>query len=136
VNSATYYAEADVRISSSPGTTESPLSLTIVGLGDLAVAGNPVVRPASTGGLQFLTNRDFFVHGDQARPIRFDGSILVREQADLNGNPTLNGQLIVQNEPSASPLVTSNSVAGGTTLSYNGTFEIVSYTVSGWREVR
>jgi hypothetical protein len=136
VNPATYYAEADVRISGSPGTTESPFPLTVLALGNIDVAGNPVLRPESTQGLQFVTNRDLFLHGSLASPMEFDGSILVREQADLNGNPRLTGQLIVQDEPSASALVITNSVAGGTTLSYNGTVEVVSYTVSGWREVR
>jgi hypothetical protein len=136
VNSATYYVEADVRISSSPGSTDSPFPLTIVALGSIDVAGNPVLRPESAWALQFLTNRDLFIHGDLGTPIGFDGRILVREQADLNGNPTLTGQLIVQDEPSVSALVTGNSVAGGSTLTYNGTVETVSYTVTGWREVQ
>ena len=136
VNSATYYVEADVRISSSPGTTDSPFPLTIVALGSIDIAGNPVLQPESAWGLQFLTNRDLFIHGNLGTPIGFDGRILVREQADFNGNSTLTGQLIVQNEPSVSALVTSNSVAGGTTLSYDGSTETASYTVSGWREVR
>lgn len=136
VNSATYYVEADVRISGSPGTTDSPFPLTIIALGNIDVAGNPVLRAESTSALQFLTNRDLFIHGDLGTPIGFDGRILVREQADLNGNSTLTGQLIVQDEPSVSPLVISNSVAGGTALTYSGTVETVSYTTSGWREVR
>ena len=59
-----------------------------------------------------------------------------REQIDFAGNPTLAGQVIVQNVPSVSTLVTNNTVTGSVTLSYNGLIETVAYTVSGWRETQ
>lgn len=135
-NAATYFVETDARISGSPGSSATPLPLTIVALGSIEIAGNPVLRAESASALQFLTNRDFFVHGDLAMPTAFDGRVLVREQVFFNGNPVLTGQLVVRNEPSLSPLVSENVVTGGTTLSYNGLVETVAYTVSGWREVR
>lgn len=134
-NPATYYVETGVRISGSPGSISSPAVMTIVALGNIDIAGNPVLRPESASALQFLTNQDLFVHGDLGLPIGFEGRVLVREQVDFNGNPTLVGQLIVQDAASLSPLVTANSVAGGSTLSYNGLVETLAYTVSGWREV-
>lgn len=135
-NAATYFVETDARISGSPGSSASPLPLTVVSLGSIEIAGNPVLRAESTSALQFLTNRDLFVHGDLGLATGFDGRVLVREQAFFSGNPTLTGQLIVQNAPSLSPMVTENAIAGSTTLSYNGLVETLSYTVSGWREVR
>ena len=69
-------------------------------------------------------------------PLAFEGRILVREQIDFAGNPTLAGQVIVQDVPSVSTLVENNIVTGSVTLSYNGLIETVAYTVSGWRETQ
>lgn len=135
-NAATYYVETAVRISGSPGTTGAPLPLTIVALGDIEITGNPVLRPESASALQFMTNQDLLVHGDPGAPVELDGRVLVREQVELAGNPTLSGQLVVLNAPPASELVTSNSLSGATTLLYNGLVETLAFTVSGWREVR
>ena len=84
--------------------------------------------------LQFVTDQDLRIAGNLGVPLAFEGRIMVREQIDFAGNPTLAGQVIVQNVPSVSTLVENNTVTGSVTLSYNGLIETVAYTVSGWRE--
>ena len=134
-NSATYYAQTNVRITGNPGTNAAPILLTIIAEGNIEITGNPDLRPEPTSELQFVTNRDLRIAGNLGIPLAFEGRILVREQIDFAGNSTLAGQVIVQNVPSVSTLVTNNTVTGNVTLSYNGLIETVAYTVSGWREM-
>ena len=133
-NWATYYAQTDVRITGNPGTAGSPIHLTIIAEGNIEITGNPDLRPEPDSDLQFVTNMDLRIAGNLGIPLAFEGRILVREQIDFAGNPTLAGQVIVQDVPSVSTLVENNIVTGSVTLSYNGLIETVAYTVSGWRE--
>jgi hypothetical protein len=133
-NSATYYARSDVRVSGSPGSNATPILLTIIAEGNIEITGNPDLRPEPASVLQFVTDKDLRIAGTLSVPPVFEGRILVREQISISGNPTLAGQLIVQNVPSVSTLVTANSVTGSASLEYNGSIETVSYTVGGWRE--
>jgi len=133
-NSATYFAETDVRITGNPGSAASPILLTIIAVGDIEITGNPDLRPEPMSELQFVTDQDLRIAGNLGIPLAFEGRIMVREQIDFAGNPTLAGQVIVQNVPSVSTLVENNTVTGSVTLSYNGLIETVAYTVSGWRE--
>lgn len=133
-NSATYYARHHVRITGNPGTNVAPILLTIIAEGNIAITGNPDLRPEPSSDLQFVTDMDLRIAGNLGIPLAFEGRILVREQIEFGGNPTLAGQVIVQNVPSVSPLVAGNTVSGSVTLSYNGAVETVVYTVSGWRE--
>jgi len=133
-NSATYYAETNVQITGNPGTAMAPIFLTIISEGNIEITGNPDLRPEPSSELQFVTDMDLRIAGNLGIPLAFEGRILVREQIDFAGNPTLAGQVIVQNVPTVSPLVINNTVTGSVTLSYNGLIETVAYTVSGWRE--
>jgi hypothetical protein len=135
-NSATYFARTDVRITGNPGSTANPILLTIIAEGNIQISGNPDLRPEPLSELQFVTDQDLWIHGNLGVPLAFEGRILVREQIDFAGNPTLAGQVIVQDVPSVSTLVEDNIVTGSVTLSYNGLVETVAYTVSGWRETQ
>jgi len=135
-NSATYYARTNVRITGGPGTNAVPILLTIIAEGNIEITGNPDLRPEPASVLQFVTDRDLRISGTLSVPPIFEGRIMVREQIDFGGNPTLAGQVIVQNVPSVSNLVTNNTVSGSVSLSYNGSIETVAYTVSGWRETQ
>ena len=97
-----------------------PILLTIIAEGNIQISGNPDLRPEPASVLQFVTDKDLSIHGNLGIPLAFEGRILVREQIDFAGNPTLAGQVIVQNVPTVSTLVTNNVVTGSVTLSYNG----------------
>jgi hypothetical protein len=135
-NQATYYARSDVTVTGSPGTTSNPLRITIIAEGDIEVTGNPDLRPEPASEIQFVTDQDLRLAGNLTIPTAYEGRIMVREQIDFAGTIELAGQVIVQNVPSISPLVTNNEVRGTATLTYNGLIETVAYTVSGWRETQ
>jgi hypothetical protein len=88
----TYYSEEDVVITGSPG----PVSLTVITEGSLTISGN-LRFSANTTGLSFVAEQDMVLSGHLTQT-GSDGQILVREQLDVTGNPTLFGQIIVQNE--------------------------------------
>jgi hypothetical protein len=135
-NSATYYAKTNVKITGNPGSTSLPLALTIIAEGYIDVEGNPDLQPEPASEIMFVTDMDLKIHGNFAQPLTVEGRILVREQIDFAGNPTLAGQVIVQDIPTVCTLVTNNVFTGSVTLSYNGLVETVAYAVSGWREAQ
>ena len=58
----------------------------------------------------------------------------------LAGNPTLSGQIIVEDAEDNHSLVSVNTISGNATISYNGTLGAGAgaglFTLSAWREVR
>jgi hypothetical protein len=135
-NSATYYAKTDVKITGNPGLVGPPISLSIIAEGSIEVEGNGELQPEPLSELMFVTDKDLKIHGTFAQPLTVEGRILVREQIDFYGNPTLAGQVIVQNVPTICTLVTNNTFGGDVTLSYNGLVETIAYSVAGWREAQ
>jgi hypothetical protein len=113
-----------------------PTALTIISEGYIDVEGNPDLMPEPASEIMFVTDKDLKIHGNFAQPLTVEGRILVREQIDFAGNPTLAGQVIVQNVPTVCTLVTNNVFTGSVTLSYNGLVETIAYTVTGWREAQ
>jgi Tfp pilus assembly protein PilX len=135
-NSATYYAKTNIKITGNPGSPGSPIALTVIAEGSIEVEGNGDLMPEPASEIMFVTDMDLKIHGTFATPLNVEGRILVREQIDFYGNPTLAGQVIVQNVPTVCSLVTNNTFGGNVTLSYNGLVETIAYTVSGWREAQ
>lgn len=135
VFTATYYAEGDVSISASPGSAATPLAITIIAEGDIEITGNPDLRPDQPE-LMFVTNQDLRIAGTLAQPIAFEGQMLVREQLSISGHPSLAGQILVQNVPSVSNVVLTNSISGNPTITYNGIVGTNTFVVVGWREIR
>jgi hypothetical protein len=133
VNEATYYAFTDFSIT---GHTAPSLSLSVIAEGDIIVTGNPDLQPEPESQIQFVTNMDLKITGDLAMTMEYAGHILVREQIDFFGNGSMVGQVVCQNVPSVSTLVTGNVVSGNFELTYDGGLEPLAYTVSGWRETQ
>jgi Tfp pilus assembly protein PilX len=132
----TFFAQTNVMVTGSPGTSANPLRITIIAQGNIEITGNPDLRPEPSSELQFVTDMDLRIAGDITIPTAYEGRMLVREQISFAGTADLAGQVIVQNVPSVSPLVEYNIVTGNVTLTYNGLVETVAYTVSGWRETQ
>ena len=149
-NNGTFFSYAPVHISGSPGTAKAPKSLSIISTGSIEISGRPYLTPENSAKLQFVTNGDLTISGntnaDDATSV--EGQSLVREQLKISGNPKLQGQIIVQNVPSVSSAVTSNTISGHMHVVYNGSFGNISTTttttttgaptyvnnVSGWIE--
>ena len=133
MNEATYYAFTDFNIT---GHTSPSLSLSVIAEGNIVVTGNPDLQPEPESQVQFVTNKDLKITGDIAMLMEYAGHILVREQIDFYGSGSMVGQVVCQNVPSVSPLVTANNVSGNFELTYDGGLEPLAYTVSGWRETQ
>ncbi|MDO8681247.1 MAG: hypothetical protein Q7R30_22235 [Acidobacteriota bacterium] len=148
----TFYVNGTVSISGSPGSNASPKALSIIATGSISVTGRPFLTPDTTNNaslLQFVTNGDLKIGGavDVNAPNSVEGKCMVREQLHISGNPTLQGQIIVQNVTTGilSNLVTTNTLSGSE-IEYNGSFDPINtpiYTpgvttyvnaVSGWIE--
>ena len=103
----TYYVEGSVKISGSPGSEATPMQIAIIAEDSIDMSGSPDMIP-DTPELLFVTDGDLEITGglDIIDPLTTQGQMLVHEQVNLAGNPTLGGQLIVENAASVSPLVT------------------------------
>jgi hypothetical protein len=137
VTAGTYYAEAHVSISGSPGSTKSPAMLSIVATGSIDISGSPKLVP-DTPELLFVTNEDLKIAGTLdlvGESVVVEGQMLVKGQFDIGGNATLDGQLIV-NDEDVGTLVTANRLRGNASLTYSGTLGTGTYTVTSWRDVR
>jgi cytoskeletal protein CcmA (bactofilin family) len=131
----TVYVYGNVSISGSPpggGSKVAPVQLSIIATGDISVTGNPKLYPHSnSGALQFVTNGDLRLAGNaDVDYLTVEGQSLVRGQLDISGNPDLRGQVIVQNIANSGNLVTTNTVSGNPTITYNGSFADIVSTVT------
>jgi hypothetical protein len=133
----TYYVEGRVNITGSPGSAATPVLLTLIAEGSIDISGSPDIT-ADTPELLFVTDGDLQISGglDALDPLTVGGQMLVHEQVQLSGNPSLAGQLIVENAPSVDPLVEFNQISGNVTITYNGGLGSGVYSVTGWREIR
>ena len=131
----TFYVEGHARISGSPGSSGTPVEITILAEGNIRITGNPDLSPDQPE-IMFVTNMDLQIAGSLSQPIAFEGQMLVREQLDLAGNPTMAGQILVQDVPTVSTLVTNNTISGNPSLTYNGITGTNIFIVTGWREIR
>jgi hypothetical protein len=113
----TYYFEGNVTLSGSPGSTSNPWVTTLIATGNITVTGGPKTQTSLTDTL-FVAGLDIDMHGNPANTA-FSGLIAAHEQFNLNGGVTVNGFLIAEDAGSTSGVVTSNSVSGGPTITYN-----------------
>jgi PilX N-terminal len=130
---ATYYVEGSATISGSPGSSNSPVQLSIVAEGDIDIGGGPYIVPKDPEVL-FVTDGDLRIAGNATVPT--EGAILVREQISISGSPTIAGVLVAEGAASLSDLVTANSISGNPTLISNGIAGFGGFTVSAWRQIR
>lgn len=131
VLTGTYYAQTKVEISGSPGSNASPAQVSVIAEGSINVSGSPTLRPDAPE-LLFVTNGDLKIAGNLSAET-MEGQILVREQLDIAGNPSVSGQIIIQDVPSVDPLVTTNRIHGNPTITYNGIAGTSGMTVTAWR---
>jgi cytoskeletal protein CcmA (bactofilin family) len=128
----TFYIEGAVEIGAVPGA----ITLTLIAEGSIEISGSPDLSP-DTPELLLVTDGDLDISGGVALdPLTIGGQMLVHEQVSISGNPTLAGQLIVEDSPSMDPLVDVNQISGNVTIVYNGGLGSAIYSLTGWREVR
>jgi Tfp pilus assembly protein PilX len=132
----TYYVEGDAKMTGNPGTAAAPISCSIIATGSIEISGNPDLRPDAPE-IMFVAGGDLKITGGLTMPFNVEGMFLVHEQLFIAGNPDLNGQIIVENSPSVSTLVSTNEISGNPTVVYNGLVGSGGVlNVTGWREMR
>ena len=140
VSSGTYYVEGTggATVSGSPGSSASPVHISIIAEGSINVSGSPDFVPEDSTNILFVTDGDLEISGglDTGDSLTTQGRILVHEQIKFSGNPSLNGQVIVENAEDIFTLVHTNAVSGHVEITYNGGLSSNVFHVSGWREIR
>ncbi|OFW35321.1 MAG: hypothetical protein A3F70_15655 [Acidobacteria bacterium RIFCSPLOWO2_12_FULL_67_14] len=137
----TYYVEGNATISGSPGSfsgkTPDPWNVTLIAEKSIDISGSPDIAP-ETNQLLFVAGGDLEISGglDSTDPLSAQGQILVHEQINFSGSPSLFGQIVVENAEDVETLVHTNEISGSVAITYNGGLGSNLYTVTGWREVR
>jgi hypothetical protein len=133
----TYYVEGDAHISGSPGSTKHPASISVIAEGSIEISGSPKLQP-DTPELLFVTDEDLKITGTidtVGEAALVQGQMLVRGQAEILGNASLDGQLLVEDLP-VGDLVDSNSIGGSVVITYTGGLGGSVYSVTSWRDIR
>mgnify|MGYP006280984961 FL=1 len=134
----TYYVEGNAKVSGNPngggnGNNALNLQLSILATGNITISGNPKFTPQNTAKIQFVTDQDLVLSGnsdlDDVSTV-IEGQIMVREQMSIAGNPEFQGRIIVQNAASVSNTVTTTTIDGNPTMTYNGTLGALSTTTT------
>ncbi len=132
----TFYVQGKATIAGNPGNGgAADPAITVIAEGDIEVSGNPEFTP-DTPELLFVTDGDLKISGNTETSLAFEGQMLVHEQVMISGNPTLSGQILVEDAVNLSHLVDTNTISGDATISYNGTIGGSAFNVAAWREVR
>ena len=130
---ATYYVQGPAVVSASPGSTTTPMRMSIIATGSITVSGSPKLAAEASSGLLFVTSGDLRITGSLTHSSS-EARILVREQIQFSSNGSLTAQILVQNVTSVSTVVTTNTVSGNARITYNATAPASTYTAGGWRE--
>ena len=131
--SGTYYSYGSVTITGSPGPG---LAMSLLAEGDIDIQGSPELQPNTEPGFDtlFATQGDLEISGALETPV-IEGVVRVLGQLKITGNPTIAGQVLIENEP-VGTLATANEISGTTTITYNGTAGNDTFDVAGWREIK
>lgn len=127
-----FYAESPVVVSGSPGSVSTPWQATVIARDSISWSGNPVVKPYPTTepqlqNIMVATGNDLTIGGNMGMSGQ-PGAILVHQQINFSGNPTIYGYTLVGNgEPTwaGDPFSTSTSgynLSSVSSVSGNPTF--------------
>ena len=118
----TYCVQGNVKISGNPsGPGNTSLPLTILATGSVGFSGNPQVTPAHPDGIAVISGGDIEISGNPSSD-GYEGVFYARSQCRINGNPTINGQVMCDDEPNAAGTdndVNQNAISGNPTITYN-----------------
>lgn len=148
--SATYFAEGNVRVNGTTGSSHRAVS--VIATGNIDVQANAKLSPENSEKIQFVCDGDFQMNGnvmiDDATAV--EGQIMVRGQFEAGGSLEFQGRVMVQDAVGAGTTVGDglNKINGAVRFTYNGTLGAMSTTttstvaapttyvnnVSGWME--
>jgi hypothetical protein len=152
IPAGTYWINANVALTGSPGSAASPLPLTLMARYSIDVSGSPYTVPhltvTGTGmmptGLSMLAGTDLQLTGNSTQT--FNSLYYALHQVEIAGTPIINGQVLAANladtgyPPGNSNLVQLNAagqmqISGTPTINFNGNGLVATVPMS-WRECR
>jgi hypothetical protein len=152
IAAGTYWVNANVQLSGSPGSTTNPLPFTLFATLSVHIGGNPQLTPnfSMTGpgqqpiGVAVIAGTDLNMAGSPGQ--EREGLFYARHQLDVTGDITIEGQLIAANvadttyAPKTFNLVPLDAngdmrVSGSPNIVYNGNGYMSAAPVA-WRECR
>jgi hypothetical protein len=152
IPAGTYWVNANVVMGGSPGSAASPRPITILSKYSIDIGGSPTTVPhlIITGpgqvpvGIAALAETDLMLRGSSSQG--FTGIYYAGHQVDIQGSPTVNGQVLASNladttyPPANRNLVMLNAsgqmvITGSPTINYAGS-GIVATVPLAWRECR
>ncbi len=118
----TYCVTGNVKISGNPsGPSGTALPLTILATGSVDFSGNPTIKPDHPDGISVIAGGDLQISGNPSST-GLNGLFYARSQCQFNGNPSVYGQVLCDNEKNAAGTensVSENKINGNPLVVYN-----------------
>lgn len=119
----TVCAEGNVKVSGNAGTDALPLKMSIIATGSIEVSGNPFMQPSSPDSVMFLAGGDLSISGNPGiLNDNFEGLIYSDSQCKISGNPSLEGQVVCQDNPNPAGAIQyadKNEISGNPRIRYS-----------------
>lgn len=141
-----YYGEGtNLAINGNPGSTASPISVTLIAEGNIDVNGNPSFVPRLNIGsatYAMVAGADLELAGSPSVPL--NGIFYARDQINFSGDAAVNGQVIAKNRQDVGTPINLVStlpggfmaIAGNVKITYDGSGGASSLSANTWRECR
>lgn len=116
----TVCSEGSISVSGNPGTSASPLSLSLIADGFIEISGNPFLVADHPENILLLATGDLKLNGNaEVGADNLSGTIYGGAQCELSGTPVLFGQLLCMDNPDppgSKNMVDDNKINGDITL--------------------
>ena len=129
--SATYYAEGNVRMNSTTGSSYRAVS--VIATGNIDVQPNSKLTPENSEKIQFVCDGDLTINAsDLDETANIDGQILVRGQMDAGGSMEFQGRILIQDVAGAGTSVANGAsrIHGSVNFVYNGSLGAIQTTTT------
>lgn len=134
VLTGSYCVQGNATLSGNPGTSMTPVPISIYASGSIDVAGNPNIS-AYENDIVVLADGDLYIRGNSGT--HYHGIMYGGSNCRVSGQPNVSGQFLCQSGPlpaGAREIVASNLIEGNPTFTYactwanfNDKYKIVSW---------
>ena len=120
--SGTMCAYGGVKIGNSPGSSGSPMPLTILAQGHVEISGDPFIDADHSGGVLIIAEGDLKLSGSPGLSENFDGLVFGGAQCQISGNPQIRGTFICygnSDPPGAKDVLSESSINGSPEITFD-----------------
>jgi hypothetical protein len=133
----TVCAYGNVKVGGNVGSAANPMAMSIIATGSIQISGTPFLVPSSEDRIMFLSGADVEISGNpEAGSRNYEGLIYATSQCKVNGNPTVQGQIVCKNKvnPAGSQeIVVDNAISGNPVITYDcGGFRLTKLRFLSW----